>query len=110
TLEAHGLSTEEAFLIATRRIGQGAALESEFGKINGRTIWIDRILWLLLGTQIWTFFPTCLWTLSEHLVISTLSRSDFNFSVHPSIAAAILVIFDVSFFVGSAAMCWFVIR
>src|SRR4029078_3646355 len=110
TLEARGLSGEEAFLIATNRMGRGAALAPEFGKINIQTIWLDRGLWLLLGAQISTFFPTCLWTLGQHLILSTLHRSGFDFSAYPSIAPAILVIADLSVFAGSAAMCWLVIR
>src|SRR5438552_1025753 len=40
TLEVKGLSTEEAFLIATRRLGQPTALDSEFGKVNSEAVWI----------------------------------------------------------------------
>jgi signal peptidase I len=41
-LEAAGLSSEESFLIASRRIGTRQALESEFGKINSRRAWLNR--------------------------------------------------------------------
>jgi hypothetical protein len=48
-LQRLGLSAEEAFSIATRRIGSGTALASEFSKVNGNSVWMDRLLWMLLG-------------------------------------------------------------
>jgi len=53
TLQTTGLSAEEAFLIAARRIGKSHQLESEFGKLNRNSIWFERILWMLLGLQLW---------------------------------------------------------
>jgi len=41
-LQAAGLSSEESFLIASRRIGSRDALESEFGKINPGRAWLNR--------------------------------------------------------------------
>ena len=49
TLAAMGLSTEEAFLIACRRMGTGAALEWEYGKVNRERVWLDRALWGIIG-------------------------------------------------------------
>ncbi len=50
-LQTRGLSAEEALIVATKRIGQSGALEKEFGKVNGRAVWLDRLLWALLGVQ-----------------------------------------------------------
>jgi signal peptidase I len=41
-LQAVGLSTEESFLIASRRIGTRHTLELEFGKINAGHAWLNR--------------------------------------------------------------------
>ena len=41
-LQAAGLSSEESFLIASRRIGTRDALESEFEKINPGRAWLNR--------------------------------------------------------------------
>src|ERR1017187_1538596 len=49
TLQACGLSTEEAFLSATRRVGKGDALEMEFAKVNAGTVWRVRVFWMLAG-------------------------------------------------------------
>ena len=50
-LERRGLATEEAFLIASRRIGSSSQLGTEFGKVNVRSLWLNRILWMLIGIQ-----------------------------------------------------------
>jgi signal peptidase I len=41
-LQAAGLSSEESFLIASRRIGTRDALESEFEKVNPGRAWLNR--------------------------------------------------------------------
>jgi signal peptidase I len=41
-LQDAGLSSEEAFLIASRRLGTRQALESEFGKIREGRTWLNR--------------------------------------------------------------------
>jgi hypothetical protein len=53
TLASRGLSEEEAWLIAARRVGGGAVLEAEFAKVNRSAVWLDRLLWMLLGVQGW---------------------------------------------------------
>jgi hypothetical protein len=49
SLIATGLTPEEAFLIATRRVGPPAALESEFAKVNGAHFWSQRVFWIVFG-------------------------------------------------------------
>jgi hypothetical protein len=62
-LELKGLSTEEAFLIATRRAGDSVQLAAEFTKVNRSHIWGSRLLWMLVGllvfrsVGIFAFFP-----------------------------------------------------
>lgn len=48
-LSAGGLSEEEAFLVATHRIGSTEELDREFAKTNGTTLWRRRIVWMLCG-------------------------------------------------------------
>lgn len=48
-LLAKGHAEEEAFEIATRRLGSHRELACEFGKMNSREIWLDRALWFLVG-------------------------------------------------------------
>lgn len=48
-LLASGLNEEEAFLIASRRMGEYHALGQEFCKINGSYVWTRRVFWMLAG-------------------------------------------------------------
>lgn len=52
-LQRQELSDEEAFLVATKRLGPPATLETEFAKQNVQLVWLDRALWVLVGAQIW---------------------------------------------------------
>lgn len=44
-----GLSEDEAFLVASSRLGSVAALETEYRKVNGGLIWQRRVVWMLVG-------------------------------------------------------------
>jgi hypothetical protein len=50
-LQKAGLSPEEAFMIASRRIGPLQALEPEFRKSNTRSVWLERVLWACMILQ-----------------------------------------------------------
>jgi len=52
-LQRHGLSEEEAFLVAGRRIGRPDMLQQQFGKLNVGKVWAERIVWMLIGVQLW---------------------------------------------------------
>jgi len=49
SLIASGLSDEEAFLIASRRIGPIKAVQHEFAKVNESAVWASRASWMLAG-------------------------------------------------------------
>jgi hypothetical protein len=53
TLQTRGLSSEEAFTVAAKRIGTGGLLAKEFAKVNAGAVWMDRLLWMLIGHQAW---------------------------------------------------------
>ena len=48
-LMSAGLSEEEAFIVAAKRIGTFEALQEEFAKLNPSAIWIHRATWMLAG-------------------------------------------------------------
>lgn len=48
-LTKQGLSEQEAFFVAIRRVGDPNSLEHEFGKVNGRHVWATRVFWMLAG-------------------------------------------------------------
>jgi hypothetical protein len=52
-LKNKGLSTEESFWIANKRLGSEGALIQEFSKVNSGAIWANRLAWMFLGTTLW---------------------------------------------------------
>jgi len=66
-LRARGLTLEEAFLAASRRLGPRQELEPEYGKVNGHHVWIHRVVWMLLGL---IFFSLVGW--SSHIITGPL--------------------------------------
>jgi hypothetical protein len=49
SLRARGLSEEEAFVVAARRLGDGVVLGGEYSKVHGGTVWVRRLFWMLVG-------------------------------------------------------------
>ncbi|HML73059.1 MAG TPA: permease prefix domain 1-containing protein [Anaerohalosphaeraceae bacterium] len=58
-LTATGLNQEEAFLIASRRIGNPNDISCEFAKINHGVIWKNRFFWMIIGILILQIFSSC---------------------------------------------------
>jgi phage shock protein PspC (stress-responsive transcriptional regulator) len=48
-LRERGLDLDEAFLIASNRLGAKDALAIEYGKVNGSYVWRRRVFWMLAG-------------------------------------------------------------
>lgn len=48
-LTALGLDPEEAFVVATYRVGAPGAVEREFAKVNHSHLWSQRIFWMAAG-------------------------------------------------------------
>jgi|SoiMethySBSTD1v2_1073268.scaffolds.fasta_scaffold94369_4 hypothetical protein len=65
SLRAQGLTAEEAFLIAVRRTGSGEVLAAEFATINGSSVWLDRLLWMSMGS----ITMSALWSLTTTLLV-----------------------------------------
>lgn len=69
-----GLTEEEAFQVASMRLGEHAVLSKEYGKVNGTSVWRRRILWMLFGyvggialASGISGFSACVGTLSAYL-------------------------------------------
>ena len=50
TLQTRGLSLPEAFWVAKSRLGTNEELSCEFAKVNAGQIWLERVLWFLIGS------------------------------------------------------------
>ncbi len=107
TLQTRGLSAEEAFLIATRRIGKGGALESEFGKLNGTAVWLDRLFWILIGYQVWTFIAGAIGLITRNALFFGLYGLHYDFKSHGhTVPVTLFTLVSLAGFAGSLALCW----
>lgn len=110
SLQSRSLSTEEAFIVASRRIGRLDSLEAEFGKVNGGTVWLDRVLWMLIGLQIWGLVSGVVGTISSGTVWLGLVGGSFDFAAHgrmlPVLLFALMRLLAIA---CSLALCWWLI-
>ena len=110
-LQRQGLSPEESFLVAVNRIGKDAALESEFAKINLGTVWLDRVLWMLIGFQVWSFISGLISSITRAAVFYGLTGMGHDFATHGrAIPVTLFVLAHLVGFVGSLALCWWLIH
>jgi len=109
-LEARGLSAEEAFMVAETRIGKGGTLEKEFAKTNRNSVWLDRLLWMLVGVQVWGLASG---------LIDSIARNGFaygwRYMDHPlkgggmPVALSLFTLVHVVAFAASIGFCWWLI-
>jgi hypothetical protein len=111
TLQTRSLSAEEAFLIATRRIGQSRQLESEFGKLNRGTIWLERAMWMLIGLLVWPFFDRLMSGVAGSLfVLGWRSVRHSPSEVGDAWPVFFSVLIQLSAMVVAACLTWIVLR
>ena len=107
TLQTRGLSAEEAFLVAAKRIGKGGALESEFGKVNDMAVWLDRLFWMLIGYQVWLFVSGVISLITRNALFFGLNGAGYDFKSHGyTIPATLFTLVYLAGFAGSLALCW----
>ena len=92
-LTTKGLIEEEAFLIATHRVGEPGRIGREFGKVNGGHVWGHRVFWMLAG---FLFFEVCRMTITAvagvSQIFAALAGGDGTMMGYAS--------------VGITALCW----
>ena len=74
-LKSRGLSEEESFWLARRRVGQPQQLAEEFIKADPMPVWRERVFWLVL-----TLLAIRLW----NVVASSLTTPFFTSALHAS--------------------------
>jgi hypothetical protein len=116
-LQGRGLTDEESFLLATRRLGNPARLDSEFAKVNRGQVWLHRVLWMLAGIQLWGLLGTVAHLASAAAVLGGLTGLGYKFQNGPMPYSENLfpaVFFGLSYLLALAACitgcCWFVLR
>jgi hypothetical protein len=109
--QTHGLSAEEAFLIATRRIGKGGSLESEFGKVNKSAIWLDRLFWMVIGYQVWLLISGFVGLVTRNALFFGITGAGYDFKAHGyAIPVTLFALVQLAGFAGSLALCWWLLR
>ena len=105
--QARDLSAEEAFYIAAKRVGSGAVLVKEFGKVNVTNIWVERCLWALIAMQTWTVIQTVF------VAIGTFFQLNSRSLVNPSFgwaAISYIMLFSVVPMVVALLIFWRLFR
>lgn len=111
TLQACGLSARESFMVATQRMGDEESLQEEFGKVNTGTVWLDRMLWMLIGVQVWGLVSGLAGSLTSGAVSLGLIGGNFDFAGHGSTVPVLLfALARLLALAGSLALCrWLVV-
>lgn len=115
-LQSRGLTDEEAFLLATRRLGYPAGLEPEFAKVNRSEVWLHRLLWMLVGIQVWSLVSVLSHTATDAAVLGGLAGLGYKFrsSVQGPVAwwpdfgvgAALYAFVNLLALAGCVIGCW----
>ena len=110
TLQTRGLSAEEAFSVAEKRIGKVKGLEKEFSKVNQSSVWRDRVLWMLIGIQAWGLVSNVIISVARTGLLIGWRSTEY----HPgesSLAIPITVfsLVQVLAMAASIALCWWLV-
>jgi hypothetical protein len=100
------LSEEEAFLVASRRIGGSGALEKEFGKVNGNAVWLERVMWMMIGIQSWSAINTAISGVVRNVLIYGWANVSHNWEQND--ATLPVVLFAMVQLASLSVSAWFV--
>lgn len=117
-LRAKGLADDEAFFLATRRLGAPSGLAPEFAKINRTEVWLNRLLWMLIGVQVWGVLSGAARTVSNAVVLGglwglgtswDLLHAGFDWS-RAMIPVALITLAYLVALAGVLFGCWRIVR
>lgn len=110
TLQRQGLSAEEAFFVAANRIGERRSLETEFGKVNRRALWLDRVLWMLIGIQVWGLTSGLVSSVARNAYAFGWRNLHYDWKTNGiALPVAVFTVSQVLAFAASIAICWWLI-
>ena len=115
-LQGRGLTGEEAFLLASRRLGNPARLDSGFAKVNRGQVWLNRVLWMLIGIQGWGLLGSIAHVVSNVAVLGGLTGVGYMFphsadySSGNLFAAALFALAHLLALTACIAGCWWLVR
>jgi hypothetical protein len=97
-------------MVAAKRIGKDGVLATEFSKVNGKAVWLDRVLWVLLGIQVWNWVGRVTATVASNAVFFGLSGVGYDVTTHGfAIPVTLLTLADLLTFAGGLGLCWWLI-
>lgn len=115
-LQSRGLTDEESFLLAARRLGNPSGLEPEFAKVNRREVWLNRLLWMLVGIQAWGLVCGLSHAVGDAAVLGSLAglgynyqpsfRGTFPWADQSLLPAALLLLAHLLALAGGVGVCW----
>jgi hypothetical protein len=70
-LQGRGLSDEESFWLARRRLGQPEQLDEEFAKADPNRVWRDRAFWMVLMLLVTTLWQSSVSLLNYLSLVNT---------------------------------------
>lgn len=97
TLKRKELTEEEAFFVATNRLGSVELLSSEFTKININSIYLKRVVWLLGGYLLISFIQQIINSISLISTNYIYSIDSFNIYKYPYLSLIISTIVSIIF-------------
>jgi len=115
-LQEGGLSTEEAFLIAARRLGTAADLGVEYCKVNHGMVWLNRALWALIGIQTYGLIAKVAGLAGDGIAIGGLAVFGYKFttgnneSFFAALPTVLLTSVQLLALVGTVACVWWLFR
>jgi hypothetical protein len=110
------LSEEEAFLVATRRLGGAPVLAPEFAKVNSKEVWMNRLLWMLVGAQLWPLLQSFASTVADAAVMGGLVGFGYHFTLTQgyfglsTVPVVLLVTANALALASCLGACWWAFR
>ena len=92
-----GLSNEEAFVVASRRLGDKGSLTREFAKVNSQTLFIRRMLWICVGVLASLLIPKLCATVAHVTALGAIVWGMTQFSLNILIPVIQIVTLIISF-------------
>jgi hypothetical protein len=114
--QSRGLTDEEAFLLAARRLGNPVRLDTEFAKVNRGQVWLNRALWMLVGVQVWGLLGFIARVATDAAVFGGLTGLGYKFqgagqfSTANLFAAALFGLANLVALAACIAACWWLVR
>jgi len=105
-LRAAGLTDQEAFLVARRRLGDLASLEEEFAKVNASERLLNRLWWMVGGVFALMIANCCSQMAGQAATNASLAM---KWSVN-AIAVSTILSQAVVFFSVTAFSVWLIVR